>query len=109
MVNINWQHNLIIKVIGVISVAVFFLGLFCQTFVIVVVPIISQFTTILAVIVFAPLIILQIVLLIFRFRKLDKTDKMFLAVTFLAPVVSVILILLFASLWSTVFHSYNID
>ena len=109
MPNINWQHNLIIKVVGVISTAVFFLSFSCQIVVAIVVPIISQYTMILTTIIFIPLIILQFILFVSRFRTLDKADKIFLAVTFLAPVANISLILLFHWLFSLISPHYSID
>ncbi len=107
MANINWRHNLIIKVIGIISVAVLFLGFSCQIVASIIIPIISQYTMILTTIVFIPLIILQAILLISRFHKLDKIDKIFLASTFLAPIANITLFLLISWLWDVISpHSY---
>ena len=106
MTNINWQHNLIIKVIGIISAVIFFLGFSRQIVVAIRAPIISQYTMILTTIIFIPLIILQLILFVSRFHTLDKIDKIFSAATLLAPIANVILMLLFGSLWEAIFHTY---
>ena len=87
---INWRHNLIIKIIGVIIS----LGLFIHIILLIIFPIgfILMYIMGLEIIIYIPFMVLQGIMFILRFRSLDKMDKVFLIITFSPPTITILMI-----------------